>query len=124
MTMFDSPEALAAALQAQPVRTGRQLRGVMAKRLDAAAEEARSIDAGRSPTGMGGSTATIRARMSASIGSRGGDRQVGFVLGDGPGLFYREHGSGHRPPDPQIRPAVERQVGALMDEVAKIATDL
>jgi hypothetical protein len=93
-------------------------RGIMAEHLDTAAANAQR-DALSSWTkygqGMRGSAGTIRARMSRSVGSRGGGRQLGYLLADGDGVFQAEHGTHDRAPDPVMGQAVE----AIADPVAQ-----
>jgi hypothetical protein len=121
--MTDVFALFAAELEAHPVAVSKQVRGIMAKKLDAAAADAQQkalgwTDYGR---GMQGSAGTIRARMSRSVGARGGTRQLGYLLADGPGIFFKEHGSGLRPPEPVLGPAVEAQQDGFAAEVLKIA---
>lgn len=124
--MTDDVDRLAADLAATAKQLSRRTRGIMARHLDTAADRAQS-DALSSWTkygrGMAGSAGTIRARMSASIGRRGGDRQVGYLLADGPGVFQAEHGTHDRAPDPVMGQAMEGITGPYGDDLADQIVD-
>lgn len=121
--MSDDIERFAAQLEAAPQKVSRQVRGIMAKHLDAAAGQARQAYLASRGGGSSESAGTIRARMSASIGRRGGNRQVGYLLADGPGVFFHEHGHGHVPPNPVVRMAAERVPAAMASEILDIMVD-
>jgi hypothetical protein len=114
---------LVADLENAPVALGRQTRGVMAKQLDqvAAAAQAEALATwttyGR---GMAGSAGTIRARMSASVGARGGRSQIGYVFADGDGAWFQEHGTGHHPP----QPVLGHRADTAADQVAEALGDM
>lgn len=108
---------LANDLARAPARTANEARGSAAKALDAAAEEARR-NALASWTaygrGMEGSAGTIRARMSRS------EKTVGYLFGDGPGVYMSEYGSGARAPQPVMQEAVRNQVDGWTSELGNI----
>lgn len=118
---------LAADLAETGAKAGKRLRGIMAKHLDVAAAKAKA-DALSSWTkygrGAAGSAGTIRARMSSSIGSRGGDRQVGYLLADGDGAFQAEHGKHDRAPDPVMGQAMASVQSALDADLTEQIADL
>lgn len=115
-------EDFAAELDRLPGKVVKQGRGMTAKKVDAAAADAQQkalatwTSYGR---GMGGSAGTIRARMS-----RDGSVVRGYVLADGAGAFFQERGSGHRPPQPVLGPALENQYTGWVAELANIASQL
>jgi hypothetical protein len=107
---FDDLARLAGDLDRAGVRVGSQARGIVAKAVDAGAADARSQAEAKwtkSGRGTGDSAGTIRARMSASVGSRGGANQVGYIFVDGGGA-YQETGTGHHPPNPVLPSALEK----------------
>lgn len=124
--MMDDAAQLAADLEATAKRLSRRTRGIMAKHLDAAADRAQA-DALSSWTkygrGMAGSAGTIRARMSASVGRRGGDRQLGYLLADGPGVFQAEHGKHDRAPNPVMGRSMESLADPYENDLADQIAD-
>jgi HK97 gp10 family phage protein len=117
--MMDDFLRFAAELDKMPAKVVREGRGMTARKVDAAARDAQQKALATWTTygrGMGGSAGTIRARMSAN---RGMIR--GYILADGDGAFYQEHGTGHHPPQPVMRSALEGQVGGWVSELGKIA---
>lgn len=122
MTKAYGARELAEALRGQPKSVSRQARGIMARHLDQAAVTAQSR--ARSEWGERSSISTIRARMSATIGTRGGSRQVGYLLADGPGAFFAEHGHHHVPPRPVVRQSAEDAMAAMLGDIADAATNL
>lgn len=122
--MSESIDDFADALERAPQKVSRQLRGIMAKHLDRAAGRAQQdYLASRSAVGPSASVGTVRARMSATVGSRGGQRQAGYLLADGRGVFFNEHGGRHTPPNPVVRRAIEAVPDAMRDEVLSIMVD-
>lgn len=123
---MDDLSRLADDLDRQARTAGRQTRGIMARHLDGAAAAAKD-EALSSWTkygrGEAGSAGTIRARMSRTVGSRGGERQLGYVLADGQGAFQAEHGKHDRAPDPVIHRAVEAATAGFADDLAEQLAD-
>ena len=115
-------DELAAQLRGAPDSVSRQVRGIMARHLDQAATKAQSR--ARSEWGDRSSISTIRARMSASVGMRGGSRQVGYLLADGDGAFFGEHGHGHVPPRPVVRQSAEEAMRSMLSDIADAAVDV
>ena len=104
----------------------RQTRGVMARHLDNAAAAAKAAALARWTRygrGESGSAGTIRARMGR-VGSRGGSVQEGFLLADGDGAWFQEHGTAHHPPQPVMGEAVDGETDALADDLADLGADL
>lgn len=96
----------------------KQARGAGAKMLDAAASDAQSralVAWSTYGRGMRGSAGTIRARMSNS------ETAVGYLFGDGQGVFQSEHGSGHRAPQPVIAEAVHGQLDRFAGELSRVS---
>ena len=112
---------LSRAFDAAGPSAGRQVRGASAKALDAAEAEAKRnavaqwSDYGR---GLRGTAGTIRARMSNS------EETVGYLFADGPGAAMQETGTGHHPPQPVMRQAVDNNLGRLVDEFGNIGTNV
>lgn len=124
---MDDLARLVTDLQTAGRSASRQARGIMAKHLDVAEDRARSAALSswtKYGRGMEGSAGTIRARMSASVGSRGGDRQLGYLLADGEGVFQAEHGNHDRAPDPVMGQAVEGISGPVETAIADMVEQL
>lgn len=121
--MSDEILDYARALREHPQKVSRQVRGIMAKKLDAAATQVRDeflASQGPRGRGMDGSAGTIRARMDAATGSRGGQQQAGYLLADGPGVYYWEHGHRHVPPAGAFRRAAKEVFPSMASEVREI----
>jgi hypothetical protein len=106
---FDDLALLARDLDRAAGNVGRQARGIVAKGLDVGAADARAQAQAkwtRSGQGSGDSAKSIRARMSRSVGSRGGASQLGYIFVDGGGA-YQETGVAHHPPNPVLPSALE-----------------
>jgi hypothetical protein len=108
----------ATELDQLPSKVVRQGRGATARGLDAAANQAQQRALAQWSTygrGMSGSAGTIRARMSADR-----SQLAGWLLADGEGAFFQEHGAGHHPPQPVLGPAGEQAMGSFASEIGKV----
>jgi hypothetical protein len=120
---FDDLALLARDLDRAGARVGAQARGIVAKAVDAGAADARSqaqAKWNRTGRGTGESARSIRARMSRSVGSRGGSNQLGYIMVDGGGVF-QETGAAHHPPNPVLPSALEKAADIVEQRLGDVS---
>jgi hypothetical protein len=120
---FDDLARLAADLDRAGARVGKQARGIVAKAVDAGAADARQqAEAKWTKSGResGDSAESIRARMSKSVGSRGGTNQLGYIMVDGGGVF-QETGAAHHPPNPVLPSALDKAADLVEQRLGDVS---